>query len=684
MDRASKRRAAAAAAAALITVAGSANAAAIAEVDPTTQAARGVISYPAAFFAPMGLTTAYDMVLRVPGFAFDRGSVVRGFAGAVGNVLIDGQRPASKTDDLISVLRRVPASQVARIDLIRGGAPGIDMLGKTVVVNVVRRNGGGMTSAVTFAGSKPEAMPFDPQLRLEGKWRGERRTLEASLQVYEYHDFGATDGPHDHFSPSGALLDVSPMHNAATAWQNIATAAVEAPLAGGRLRLNLTLEDQPYDNVSIDHFVVAGEQVERDRQDSTDGELGLRYEHELAASLMLEAIGLQHVNKFGSNSTFDQASGRQVFRLSHLGGESIGRLVLHWRPTGALAVDAGGEAVYNWVDTRTSFTANGVAIPVPAGDVQVREVRGEAFVNATWRPRAGLTLEPGVRVEQSTISSSGDVAQAKTLVYVKPRLAATWSLSPVDQLRLRIEREVGQIDFGQFVAKAALNGAGVTAGNPDLRPQQDWVFEAAYERRFGNDGVASLTVQRLALSDVVDRAPVFGLSGVFDQPANIGDGTETTVSPAFNLRLDRFGLTGASIRGLVTWRFSQVVDPTTHQPRDISALHGFDGDLHFSQDLPRWNLAWGLDSSLENVERTFRFNEIDTRRRGTSSLVFVGYQPRPNLNLRVELDNFGRRPLKLIRDVFAGPRDRAALSLVDYQDRRYGMALFFRARKTFG
>ena len=55
------------------------------------------------------------MIERLPGFVFDDGSSVRGFEGAAGNVLIDGQLPTSKTDDLESVLRRIPASQVAHV-----------------------------------------------------------------------------------------------------------------------------------------------------------------------------------------------------------------------------------------------------------------------------------------------------------------------------------------------------------------------------------------------------------------------------------------------------------------------------------------------------------------------------------------------------------------------------------------
>ena len=100
-----------------------------------------VINYPASYFADARPNTAYDMISRLPGFAFDDGNSLRGFAGTAGNVLIDGQRPTSKTDDLQSILLRIPAANVERIDLIRGGAPGIDMQGLTVVANVIRKKG---------------------------------------------------------------------------------------------------------------------------------------------------------------------------------------------------------------------------------------------------------------------------------------------------------------------------------------------------------------------------------------------------------------------------------------------------------------------------------------------------------------------------------------------------------------
>jgi hypothetical protein len=37
----------------------------------------GTITYPASFFAPMGLDTAFGMVRRIAGFTFDGGSAAR-------------------------------------------------------------------------------------------------------------------------------------------------------------------------------------------------------------------------------------------------------------------------------------------------------------------------------------------------------------------------------------------------------------------------------------------------------------------------------------------------------------------------------------------------------------------------------------------------------------------------------
>ncbi|MEH6678261.1 hypothetical protein, partial [Phenylobacterium sp.] len=58
-----------------------ASAAAVAQPAPE----RAVIAYPPSAFAEAAPDTAYDMILRLPGFAFDKGATVRGLAGSGGN-----------------------------------------------------------------------------------------------------------------------------------------------------------------------------------------------------------------------------------------------------------------------------------------------------------------------------------------------------------------------------------------------------------------------------------------------------------------------------------------------------------------------------------------------------------------------------------------------------------------------
>lgn len=91
-------------------------------------ARQGLLVFESVFFADARPDTALDMIARLPGFAFESGdSGTRGLAGTAGNVLIDGARPSTKSDSLDQILRRISAAGVARVELIRGGAPGIDM-----------------------------------------------------------------------------------------------------------------------------------------------------------------------------------------------------------------------------------------------------------------------------------------------------------------------------------------------------------------------------------------------------------------------------------------------------------------------------------------------------------------------------------------------------------------------------
>ena len=157
-------------------------AATLAQGTPALAAApSGDVLFEPAYFAESSPITALDMVRRVPGFVLDSGDSVRGFAGAAGNVLIDGVRPSTKSRTIDDALKAIPASQVARIELIRTPRPGLDQQGAQLLVNVVRVADSSRVEAFTLSNYAYPGRGLLPSLRAETSRRGGTGGWEASL-----------------------------------------------------------------------------------------------------------------------------------------------------------------------------------------------------------------------------------------------------------------------------------------------------------------------------------------------------------------------------------------------------------------------------------------------------------------------------------------------------------------------
>jgi outer membrane receptor protein involved in Fe transport len=662
-------------------------AAAMVAAGPTAKAAEpapGVLSYPPSFFAEVGPSNALDMVMRVPGFTFDKGTVVRGLEGSGGNVLIDGQVPVSKNDTLDEMLKRIPASSVARVDVIRGGAPGIDMQGKTVVANVVRKSQAGFHGALQSTAQ----FIYDNRVltggRFEGQWRWDGKLLEMSGVYGRGPNDQIGDGPRVRITPAGTVLIRSQIDGDAGGERKWLIGAFETPLGGGRLRINGAYMPTPASVEITDRLSIpGGREYEYDTEDKMTGELGGRYTHGLGDRSSLEAVFFQQWNNNDTKARFTSPAVDREFEGDKKVTETVGRLNLRRRQSPVLTLETYVEGAFNALESKTSLTSNGVRVLLPAANVRVEEKRVEVSGLATLRATPTLTAELQVRQESSTISSSGDVSLEKSLSFTKPRFALIWSPDLADQFRLRLEREVSQLNFDDFTSSSQLvNTGALLAGNPDLSPQQAWVVEAAVERRFWTSGAAILTVRHYQLTDVIDRAPII-VSGAAaaDAPANIGDGTKDELTASLALPLDRLGLAAAQIKGQSTWRRSEVTDPTTGRKREISILHPVDWEAHFTQDLPRLKGNWGVDVSGGFRERAFRLSEIETKKLGTWVVMFVEVKPWPDLILRAELQNAGQRDVKRVREVHSGSRALNPLIYTDYRDLHYGQMLLLRVRK---
>ncbi|MGZ8369537.1 MAG: TonB-dependent receptor plug domain-containing protein, partial [Caulobacteraceae bacterium] len=630
-------------------------------------------------------------------------SSVRGYAGAIGNVLIDGAPPSSKSEPLEDTIRRILATSVERIELIRGGAPGIDMHGRSVLVNIVRKTNTARTGLLAAATNIFPDGRAGPAFRMEGSIRQGGRSAEGSLLFYKFVDDGAGEGPRIRTDGTGSLLEQAFQDQTAGGQGVQGRAGGTTPLAGGDLRINTSFKNEDYQFEFVDDLEVSATPRVSARNNDVfhelSGEAGFNYDRKFGPSWGLELVGLQRLKRTELSSAFVVEPFDALFTENADSGESILRSTLKYRMTDKWSFETGGEAAFNFLESAVTYAENGAPVVLPAANVRVEERRGEGFVNATWRATPTLTAEAGVRVETSIISQSGDSNSEQSFVYPKPRVLLTWAPSSENQVRLRVEREVGQLDFGDFVSSTSFSTGTVDAGNPDLHPDQTWVGEVAYERRFWGKGAAVLTYRYKQITDATDRVPVFidddgdrepddldgdGFGDIFDAPGNIGDATAHELSADLTIPLDRLGISGGLFKTQATWRTSQVTDPTTGETRRLSAVQPFNSEFHFTQDLPRHKINWGVDAFVGHTETYFRLDEIRTIKLGPWVTVFVEYKPEPGLSFTLQANNLLARDLDVIRDVYDGPRGANPLAYHEDKSLNFNPFVYFRVRRTFG
>jgi len=618
-----------------------------------------LLTFPASFFADAQPATAYDMVQRVPGFVFDGGDAdVRGLAGAGGNVLVDGRRPAAKEDTLESILKRIPARSVLRIDLIRGGAGGIDMQGAPVLANVVRRPEAAITGQSELALGRYGDGRLAPAGRIDLARRGQRTTTEISLSLYQTIDDEKGRGPRIRTGPAGAPIEDARYDEHDKVRGGALSLGRDQPLFGGQLRLNASLKRarERADTWLTTLAPDPGLKRVLELETKDNAEIGAGWTGALVPKLTLELTALQRFRRDRASERSDDGGTIDEVDEGARGGERIGRALLRWQPSSGLSIEGGGEAAYNYLDSHAALAVDGVAVTLPVARVRVAERRAEGFASLSWQPADGLTIETGIRVETSRLTQRGDSNLSKAFVFPKPRLAVTWSSGPRTQWRLRLERDVGQLDFGDFVSSTSLTSSTITAGNAELEPDRKWTASLAWERRFWKDGAIVIAARHEWISHTLDRIGMIGPDDTFDAPGNIGDGTKSKVEANLSLPLDRLGLRGGLIKLDLGYRWTAVIDPTTGRRRRISGEAPIDGTIHITLDRPRLGLRWGVDYVVAKDEYEFRFDEIRRERIGGRVSLFAEYRVAARWTLRAYVENLTGRRVIRDRAIFAGPR----------------------------
>lgn len=642
---------------------------------------QGVLVFTPDFFADQRPTTALDMVNRVPGFSVSDGDGSRGFEGSVGNVLINGSRPASKNDSGSNVLGRTLASNVERIELIRGGAPGIDMQGFSVVVNVITRSQASQQTIVTgnavlFEGGQ-DVYGGSVQFTARDGDRTWGFTLSDGLSM---SDSNGT-GPVIRRNGAGTIIRDEDYFNDQKGGGQSVRVNYASPFLGGKIDLTARYGLNDYEGINLQ----TSPTVRRESlyaEDGSSGEFGAVYTRPLSSRFNLETRFIHEFSDFDAVSTnrtrlSNVDSPEQRFESDGNASETILRGLIRFEQSPKLTWEFGGEVAYNMLETEQAFSIGGTPVPLPSASVKVEETRGEVFGKGTWRVRDDLTIEGGLRMEASTITQSGDADQEKSFFFPKPRLLATWTPMPNNQFRLRFEREVGQLDFGDFAASADLEDENVFGGNIDLEPEQRWISELIYERRFLGDGIVSIGLRHDEIVDAIDVIPLDdGLSAV----GNIGDGTLDQLAVNVLVPMDWAGFTGGRLGFRNTWNKTEVIDPTTGEARPISNVRASQATFTIAQDITSWKLQWGgawiplLGQTSFDPDQRFSWRGRDYFE------AWAEYKPTPTLSIRAQIniwDNFDQTRIAY------GDRVTRPVSYIETREIDPRTFYQIRLRKTF-
>lgn len=641
-----------------------------------------LVSYPAEFFARYQPATALDMVAQIPGFQINNGLSIRGFAESVGNILINDKYPSAKQVSPSSILSRIPAGQVEKIELIQGQIRGIDLQGQTVLANVILR--ADVPASVQWEYSIQHSSTSLLRHQLNASLTDRWKNIDYSLGIEVWRNTSGEEGPELVFDRSGNLVEervddlIEDGVNLRGIFLNASTwlgdTFIQTNTKLGRVKGSewLTSTRTPTAPGSVTE-----QQNLKFSEYHPSIEQGIDAERSFNNDLVAKAILLftrDNIELITRQTNTDLPATTTLFRESvskKKEMEGIARLELDWSGISDHVVQFNMEGAINTLDGNFIQTrdtgAGGVVVNIPGANSRVEEVRGDVLLKDTWS-LANYQLDYGLGAERSTIKQSGDVDLERTLTYLKPQASLTWSVSSSHLVKVQVIREVSQLDFNDFVSASVFEDDDLALGNPDLKPERTWISEISNEWRPGQDSVYTLVLYYHRINDVEDLLP---LTEDFEVPGNIGDGTRWGVRLESTTPLDWLGLDNAKLDLKVRWQDSSVTDPVTGRKRQLTAAGFFSGppnipfnseneyaiDIAFRQDLQQANVAWGWDIARQANRPRFKVNELEVFSEGLETNVFVETTRWFGIKTRLEASNLLNYDEVRDRIIYTGGRE---------------------------
>jgi len=641
-------------------------------LQPRTEDGRQI--YDVTQFTRFNPRTALDIVQQVPGFIIDTGDdEARGLGQADENVLINGARIAGKNNDAFTVLGRISASTVVRIEIVDGATLSISGLSGQVL-NLVTSNDGtkGITGNFEWRPQWRRAGNdwFDGEASISGKIGKGDFTLAIKNDSFR----NGAEGPERITSGSGDLLfnrdevarvrgdvpSINASYSRTSEAGSVFNITGEYGINNFRQQVD-TLRTAAGTPDIIELFV--GTEREWNAEFSAD------YEFELGGG-RLKLIGLQRLEHSPTEDFFSRTFTDGVtppftnaFNRTVDEGESVLRAEYGWKTAGGTDWGFSLEGAYNFLESEAEQAGRNL----DNANTRVEEKRAE-FITTYGRPLSdSLTLQAALGGEYSEISQ-GPLSRS----FIRPKGSVTLAWKPADDfdLSFKLSREVDQLDFFDFVASVEVSNDVVDAGNPDLVPPQKWRAELEATKKLGAFGSATVTLFGEKISDIVDTVPI---SPTAEARGNIDSADRYGIELVSTLLLDPIGWNGAKLDIEVEATKSSLRDPITLRNRRIGQDDIYSYEIELRHDIPNTDWAWGAGIEDFDDVGNIRLDQIaDFDTLAPYSWIFVEHKDVFGLTVNANLGNLFDRGERFVRTAYVDRRD-GPIDFIENRRRKFGL-----------
>lgn len=661
--------------------------------EPTLPAGvEGSATFLPADFTRFAPRNALDMLRNVPGFTIREATQERGLGTATGNVLINGQRISGKSNDVITELGRIPASNVVRIEIRDAATLNVPGLSGQIANVVVK--------ADAFSGQfawRPEFRQrfTDPLLtRGEVSVSGKLGRFDYNVGLQNNAFRSGAGGRTLIYAPDGAFVERR---------DDVWTGSGEDVRASTRItwdgpgssvaNLNASLRGFFYDYRELGIRTGPGlvDRVRRVTNDEDEWiwEIGGDYETALVGG-RLKLIGLARSDhdpfEQGVRTEFadgDPDTGSTFLNVADT-QERIARAEYRWK-WGKADWQISAEGAFNSLDNVTEYVelrpdGSLVEIELPGSTGIVKEDRYEVMASYGRPLSPTLTVQLAAGGEYSNLRQIGAGGLSRTFWRPKGLLSAAWKASPRLDVNFKLQRRVGQLNFSDFLATVNLTDDRENAGNVELVPTQSWEADLEATRNLGRYGTTTLRLYGRLYEDVVDTIPI-GLDG--ESRGNIDRATAYGAEWKTTFNFDPMGWRGAKLDARFQAQKTRVKDPLTGDSRPISTnlLHLI--DLTLRHDIPDSDWAWGGNMNYALYAKDYRLTEVGRLWEGPVwASAYVENKDVMGLTVRATIGNILAATSIWDRTVYVGRRT-GLIQQIEHRDRLIGPIFSFQVRGKF-